>query len=500
VSSVTSRLQRVGLAVLLVVSGAGGGYVAGRIDASAASDGGAAAAGRPLVTSPAVPSASASGATAPDPTGPPTAPPPGSPTAAPAVPAGDAAGPATPVAAGAPEPVADAVSATINSAYDGRALGARPVGIVLDAASGDVLYDRSASARVIPASTAKLATAIAALTVLGPQARLTTRVVAGSASGQIVLVGGGDPTLASGVPPVGETAAGLPALARSTATALRAAGTSVVTLSYDASLFSGPATAPGWKPVYVTEGDVAPVGALSVDGGRVRPAAPARSPDPALAAATRFRALLASDGITVTGVLPPRPAGSGRQLAAVRSAPVADLVERMLTNSDNDIAEALARHVALAAHRPGTFAAGASAVVAAVSALGVGGVSLVDGSGLSRQDGATPAALAALLRLAASPDHPELRPVLTGLPIAGFSGTMRRRFRDPATLAFDGVVRAKTGTLKDVNAMAGTVVDADGRLLVFAFVSNRTKPVTGHRSPEQGLDALIAAVAACGCR
>jgi D-alanyl-D-alanine carboxypeptidase/D-alanyl-D-alanine-endopeptidase (penicillin-binding protein 4) len=184
----------------------------------------------------------------------------------------------------------------------------------------------------------------------------------------------------------------------------------------------------------------------------------------------------------------------------VQSPTVADLVERMLTNSDNDIAEALARQVALATHRAATFAGGAAAVVDALSRVGIGGVTLVDGSGLSRLDRVTPATLAALLRLAASADHPELRPILTGLPIAGFTGTMRHRFRDKATLAYDGVVRAKTGTLKDVSSMAGTVVDADGRLLVFAFVSNRTKPVTGRRSPQQALDALVAVVAACGCR
>jgi D-alanyl-D-alanine carboxypeptidase/D-alanyl-D-alanine-endopeptidase (penicillin-binding protein 4) len=148
----------------------------------------------------------------------------------------------------------------------------------------------------------------------------------------------------------------------------------------------------------------------------------------------------------------------------------------------------------------GTFAAGAAAVSAAVSDTGIPGVRLVDGSGLSTQDRVTPAALAALLRRATDRAHPELLSLATGLPVAGFSGTMLRRFRDKGTLAYAGLIHAKTGTLKDVTSLAGTVVDRDGRLLVFAFISNRPRPVAAPASPTKGLDALTAVVAACGCR
>src|SRR5437762_2784969 len=82
--------------------------------------------------------------------------------------------------------------------------------------------------------------AAAALKVLGPQFRIRTTVVQGATAGQVVLVGGGDPTLAS-APPTGfvPAPASLPQLARSTASALRAAGTTKVTLGYDTSLFTG---------------------------------------------------------------------------------------------------------------------------------------------------------------------------------------------------------------------------------------------------------------------
>ena len=125
--------------------------------------------------------------------------------------------------------------------------------------------------------------------MLGPQSRIRTTVVRGAKAGQVVLVGAGDPTLAS-APPAGfmPARAPLPQLARSTALALRAAGTTRVSLGYDTTLFTGPRTAATWPRAYVTSGVVAPVTALSVDEGRVGRIAEGtapRVPDPALAAA-----------------------------------------------------------------------------------------------------------------------------------------------------------------------------------------------------------------------
>ncbi|WP_055693778.1 D-alanyl-D-alanine carboxypeptidase, partial [Streptomyces prasinopilosus] len=60
-----------------------------------------------------------------------------------------------------------------------------------------------------------------------------------------------------------------------------------------------------------------------------------------------------------------------------------------------------------------------------------------------------------------------------------------------------GVVRAKTGTLTGVNALAGTVVDREGRLLVFAFLATGT---TDQTTAQTALDKAATALAACGCR
>jgi D-alanyl-D-alanine carboxypeptidase/D-alanyl-D-alanine-endopeptidase (penicillin-binding protein 4) len=77
-----------------------------------------------------------------------------------------------------------------------------------------------------------------------------------------------------------------------------------------------------------------------------------------------------------------------------------------------------------------------------------------------------------VLQLAASSDHPELRSVVTGLPVAGSVGSLGYRFEDSPGR---GLVRAKTGTLTGTSALAGVTTDARGQALVFAFVSNHVK-------------------------
>lgn len=398
-------------------------------------------------------------------------------------------------AAGTPLPAPAALARALAPRAADPAFGGRLAGIVLGV-DGVPRYARRAQTLLPPASTAKLATAVAALSALPPSARLTTAVL--RRGGTVVLVGGGDPTLASPAAARADpTLASLDALAAATARKLLATGTRTVSLSYDISRYAGPRTGPGWKPGYVTGGDVSPVVALMVDEGRVRPNRRARNPDPAAVAAAAFGARLVARGITVRGRPQPAPVAataSGAELAAVSSPPVPDLVARMLTASDNDIAEALGREVAGRAGLPRSFAGAAAAIGRAVSAAagtrGEPGLALRDASGLSPLDRATPAALAALLVAAAS--RPALHPIFAGLPVAGFSGTLSDRFRHGPAAAAAGVVRAKTGTLSVVSALAGIVVDRAGVALTFAFLA----PNPGSRTrAEAALDRLAAALA-----
>jgi D-alanyl-D-alanine carboxypeptidase/D-alanyl-D-alanine-endopeptidase (penicillin-binding protein 4) len=183
----------------------------------------------------------------------------------------------------------------------------------------------------------------------------------------------------------------------------------------------------------------------------------------------------------------------------VSSAPLERAVEQMLMVSDNDAAEVLFRHVALAAGRPGSTAEAAGAVRAELTELGVWteGGRILDGSGLARENVLSATTLVRLLRLAASDDRPELRSLVTGLPVAGVEGSLRIRFGDDASLAGRGVVRGKTGTLREVHTLAGLIRTRDGSVLVYAFLINRPKNAYNARV---WMDRVTATLSTCGCR
>jgi serine-type D-Ala-D-Ala carboxypeptidase/endopeptidase (penicillin-binding protein 4) len=426
------------------------------------------------------------------------------------------AGPVLPAtSATAPLPTSRGLATALSHVLSSRMLGKQVGGVVADPASGRVLWASGASSPLQPASTTKLLTAVAALDVLGPAARFTTRVATGPA-GSIVLVGGGDPTLAAGHPPATDypQPATLRSLAAAAARALRAAGRPSVRLGYDTSLFTGPPLAPGWPMAYVATGNVTAITALEVDQGRLtRSGTPEdadhpgnfrpRSLDPAAQAATAFAAFLRADGIRVTGqVGQQRARPHAATLAAVHSPPLSAIVGWMLRESNNVIAENLARQVALHQHREASFSGAAAAVTSVLRSLGIsGGIHLVDGSGLSPQDRIAPGTLARVVSLASRPSHPELRPAITGMPVAGFSGTLapgQSVFGNVGQPAL-GVLRAKTGNLSDVATLAGLVYDASGRVLAFAFMANQV-PAAGLQKAAAGIDAMATALAQCGCR
>jgi D-alanyl-D-alanine carboxypeptidase/D-alanyl-D-alanine-endopeptidase (penicillin-binding protein 4) len=189
-----------------------------------------------------------------------------------------------------------------------------------------------------------------------------------------------------------------------------------------------------------------------------------------------------------------------KPIASVESAPVATLVDEMLQTSDNVIADVLARQVAIAEHRPASFAGAVSAIRSVLARLGVNvGTGMYDGSGLSSGDRVSPAALVGVLRLVAGGGPPaaaQLHLIASTLPVAGWSGTLAARYTDGRERFAAGRVRAKTGTLSTVSSLAGLVRDKSGRLLVFAFDADR---VIGTFGAEAGLDAMVSALARCGC-
>ncbi|HEX4698638.1 MAG TPA: D-alanyl-D-alanine carboxypeptidase/D-alanyl-D-alanine-endopeptidase [Actinomycetes bacterium] len=392
----------------------------------------------------------------------------------------------------------------LDAALATLALGGAAGATVVDVASGQVLLDRDAGTARTPASVAKLATAATALSVLGPQFRLRTRVVAGTTAGQVVLVGAGDATLTTRrqADPAAARTASLVGLAEQTAAALAKAGTpGPVSVAVDDSLFTGPAVSPGWPTTYLSAGVVSPVMALSADEGRVRPGTDAREPDPALAAGRSFARLLATHGVTVVPTVGRAVAPTGAQVLAVAPSPtVGAMVQSALQNSDNDLAEALLRDAAIGAGEPASFAGGTALVTETLSTLGVPaqGLVLQDGSGLSRGDRIAPVTLAALLRLAADGTHPALSPLVDGLPVAGFTGTLALRYDTGLSRGGAGVVRAKTGTLTGVSSLAG-ITSVAGRPVVFAAISDRV-PTGATVQARDDLDSFAALLARPGPR
>ncbi|MFF3316503.1 D-alanyl-D-alanine carboxypeptidase/D-alanyl-D-alanine-endopeptidase [Streptomyces sp. NPDC003035] len=372
-------------------------------------------------------------------------------------------------------------------------LGTLRTASVVDATTGEQLYGEGATTPMTPASTIKIATSVAALSALGPDHRIPTTVVASPDGRTVTLLGGGDPTL---------DRTRLKALATDTARALKARGVTSVRLAYDTSLYQGPAH----HPIGVDE-NIAPVSALMLNAGRLDGSVSgiaARTTDPAGDTAAAFAELLTKAGTTVQGApapgrAPKAPKGAegteAAPLARTDSAPLSALVERTLTHSDNDLAEALARQTALARKQPASFTGAGKAVQAELAALGLptAGTRFADGSGLSRDNRVSAALLTGLLTRAADPTRPALRPVLTGLPVGGFSGTLEGRFDTGPATTGAGLVRAKTGTLRGVDTLAGTVVTGDGRLIAFAFLAGRTSSAYQARP---ALDRLSAALAA----
>lgn len=368
-----------------------------------------------------------------------------------------------------------------------------------------MLWQHGTPPRVVPASTTKLLTTTAALATMGPQHRFTTRVLSGvgrhGKTPRIVLVGGGDPLLVATKPeePTYPDPATLADLANQTAKALHHQGVRRVRLGYDASLFTGPAVNPTWEPQYIPTNVVSPISALWINEGRAELGYASRVDDPPRYAAEAFADLLKKQGITVTGTPAPAQAPDGAtELGVVTSPTLRQIIEHILLVSDNEGAEVLLRHVALAEGRPGSTTAGLAVERRVLSSLGINmsHVRLHDGSGLSRHNRIPVSVLMQVLQLAAGPSDPDLRAVVSTLPVAGFDGSLGYRY-DVAP-AGAGLVRAKTGTLTGVHALAGIVLTRGGQALVFVAVADKV-PVPQTLQARADLVEITTALSECGC-
>jgi serine-type D-Ala-D-Ala carboxypeptidase/endopeptidase (penicillin-binding protein 4) len=417
-------------------------------------------------------------------------------------------------------PDAAALRAALDPLVTESVLGGNVGVSVVDIESGVELYSHTAGKMLVPASNMKVITAATVLATRGPDYRITTRAVAGANPGEVVLVGAGDATLSVDGNAYYVGAARLDDLAEQVKKAL--GGVAPTSVVYDGSLFDGPLIAQGWDLPDVTDtGYAGFVTALMLNGSRVNPKDRAqpfdRFDDNDRSAGEAFARLLGLPASAVTkGVAPatptrpasaapaasadpsaaPTPVAPGAQLGAVQSAPLLRQIEQMLHESDNTLADTLARQVAIVKGKPATFEGAATAMTEVLQELGLPSdqVHIVDGSGFSPNNQVTPGLLSSLLRKAAGDGSP-LGDTLNTLPVAGWSGSMAGRFGKQTTAY--GVVRAKSGSLEKVNSIAGVAHTADGRLLAFAVLANDV-PVY-QLTAQPALDAIVARIASCGC-
>ena len=351
-------------------------------------------------------------------------------------------------------------------------------------AQGRTIFGHASATPVLPASTQKLAVAGAALAQFGPGHRYTTTVTAtrgpnpqGVIRGDLVLVGGGDPALAqpafAGIEPDRPRTS-----MESLVTQLKRAGIRAVTgrVVGDPSFLANEPVAAGWRNRYFDELDATNISGLTVDAGRrivnnngVLQASVA--PDPARQAAAVLRQLLIDRGVKVRGgvAVATRPSPDAGTLASVSSPPMGALLRYMVQRSDNHLADTIFRTLG-AARGDSTWigAAGATAEVLGPLRLDWTGVVLADGSGLSRANRVSSDFLA---QLEARMWQSNLREQwIELLALSGSRGTLRSRFLGTPA---EQRVYGKTGSLRDVSALVGTVAGTKGRQLHFAIVGNR---------------------------
>jgi serine-type D-Ala-D-Ala carboxypeptidase/endopeptidase (penicillin-binding protein 4) len=357
--------------------------------------------------------------------------------------------------------------------------------LVVAAGEGERLFGHRGEVSHVPASAQKLLTAAAALVELGPDHRYrtlaasTTEPVEGTLEGDLFLVGGGDPILATADyaarfrrQPQLFTDLGELADAIVDAGVRRIDGAVVG----DERRYDRTRYVPGWPERYIAQGQIGPLSGLSVNDGFAEyppapdaPGEPEPAEDPAAEAAEVLVRLLRDRGVEVTGESRSGDAPEGvQELASLESPPLLEITGQLLRESDNNTGELVLKELGLVRAGEGSTETGTAAVTAAVAdVLGdADGVEAADGSGLSLDNRVSCDVLVELL------EHRRLGPPLVdGLAVAGESGTLQERFGGELT----GRLKAKTGSLNTVTALAGVVDDDDGRL-TFAYLANVAEP------------------------
>jgi D-alanyl-D-alanine carboxypeptidase/D-alanyl-D-alanine-endopeptidase (penicillin-binding protein 4) len=348
--------------------------------------------------------------------------------------------------------------------------------MVVDLDSGRTLYSVRADTQRMPASVQKLYTSVAALRRLGPTGRLATGVLAeeapdagGIVDGDLYLRGSGDPTFDA---------------LDSNRLAQQVADAGIVEVRGrvrgDESAFDQRRGVP--SSGFRLTSEVGPLSALTFNRGRSGLRAPFWQRRPARFAAAAFTKQLRGLGVIVRGRAATGRAPEDAPLVTEwRSPSVSDLVRLMNPPSDNFIAETFVKVLGARIGGSGSTAAGTEVVRDALADLEIA-PQVIDGSGLSRSDRTSPREVVTMLR-----EMDGDASFTSSLAIAGRTGTLSDRMR--GTLAQDRC-RAKTGTLRDVSALAGYCTTRRGGAVAFAFLMNYVSPYNARILQDRMANAL----------
>ncbi|MBD2449369.1 D-alanyl-D-alanine carboxypeptidase/D-alanyl-D-alanine-endopeptidase [Nostoc sp. FACHB-152] len=421
--------------------------------------------------------------------------------------------------------------------------------LIKNLASTQTLYSHDAQKYFTPASNAKLLTTAAALKQLGANFRIRTSIYQ-DGDGILRVVGRGDPSLKN---------AQLTVLAKQLR---QQGITQINELIADDSYFQGDMIPPSWQWEDVQASYGAPINSLILnenaavltaipqsigqplqlkwadpteayqwrvvnnsvttqkdEPGAVRVSRDLKGPvlyiqgqlavnsqpditaiavfDPIQNFLRHFRQSLATESITVkqTSISTNK---NEREIAAIESPPLSQLLIDTNLNSNNLFAEALLRSLAnnqpLAKNQT-TVDVGLKVLQDTLTQLGVDSASykLVDGSGLSRKNLVSPEALVQVLQaMAASPEAKVFR---ASLPVAGVSGTLTERFRNTPA---EGIVQAKTGTLMGAIALSGYINPSQYEPLAFSIIVNQSEqPASAIRQAIDDVVVLLTQLRRC---
>ena len=372
-----------------------------------------------------------------------------------------------------------------------------------------LIFQSQPNAELVPASLMKIVTSSAALEVMRPtdvyktevfvRTDAMTAVTDGVLKGDIYLVGQGDPVLSTpryierfpepvahtDITELGSRVFAHLDLHGITRVEGRVVGndTWFVDRERDYTMqFPDESSEATWKRSFVTLNTVGPLSGLLLNDGyssyswstsSAGRRNNVRAADPAQHAASVFDDLLEARGMVISkrpaSGMAPSPADR-TSVGSIESPPLSEILIRLLSRSDNTTAEMLLKEIGR--RTAGSARASAVASVQEIMQQKLGplaeGLVIVDGSGLSSHNRLTCAAIVELLSQAGPGS-----PLVEGLSVVGERGTLRSCRPAVGNQDQHNAIRAKTGTLLQSTALAGTTVAANGEILTFAMMANR---------------------------